>query len=164
MGRTMTEVMCPVCQHSFLAPVTRVVRGLRKTCSRSCSSKVKIRSANGLCARAKRGEFTDIYRKNISKIHAKWTDETKHPRWKGDDAGYFPVHEWITKHYGQPKECEWCGLNDPNRKYHWANISKTYKRRRDDFIRMCVPCHRRYDGAGRKAWETRKRISNSTRN
>ena len=72
-------------------------------------------------------------------------DEKLHSRWKGDDVGYFGVHDWITKHYGQPKQCEVCNINDNERKYHWANLSGEYKRDRQDFKRMCVPCHRKYD-------------------
>ena len=71
-------------------------------------------------------------------------DETKHARWKGNAVGYYGLHDWITKHYGQPKECEVCGLNDPKRKYHWANLTN-YKRDRVDWKRMCVSCHRLYD-------------------
>jgi len=77
----------------------------------------------------------------------KGADETKHWKWKGDKVGYFGVHDWITKHYGQPIGCEVCGLSDPERKYHWANLSGDYKRDRSDFKRMCVSCHRKYDYA-----------------
>ncbi len=28
---------------------------------------------------------------------------------------------------------------------HWANISHKYKRDLDDWIEMCVPCHKAYD-------------------
>jgi len=83
--------------------------------------------------------------KKLSKIQfEKFKDETKHPRWKGDGVGYYGVHDWLTKHYGQPKECEICGLNDPKRKYHWANLTN-YLRRRENWKRMCVSCHRLYD-------------------
>lgn len=74
-----------------------------------------------------------------------YKDETKHPRWKGDAVGYYGVHDWITKHYGQPKFCEKCGLDDRNRQYHWANLSGLYFRYRIDWMRMCVPCHSKYD-------------------
>jgi hypothetical protein len=29
--------------------------------------------------------------------------------------------------------------------YHWANISGTYERLREDWLRLCVPCHKKYD-------------------
>ena len=75
----------------------------------------------------------------------RFKDETKHPRWRGDSAGYFAMHDWITKHYGQPKKCEICKLNDPLRVYHWANLTGNYKRDISDWKRMCVSCHRKYD-------------------
>lgn len=75
----------------------------------------------------------------------KYKDETKHPRWKGDKVGYYGVHDWITKHYGQPKQCINCGLKDVKRVYHWANISLEYKRDIGDWRRLCVSCHRLYD-------------------
>jgi len=71
--------------------------------------------------------------------------ETKHPRWIGDNIGYYGVHDWIKKHYGTPSKCEICGLDDVNRVYHWANLSGNYLRDRNDFKRMCVSCHRKYD-------------------
>lgn len=29
--------------------------------------------------------------------------------------------------------------------YHWANIDHKYRRLLDDYISMCVSCHRQYD-------------------
>lgn len=77
-------------------------------------------------------------------------DESRHAHWKGDKVGYYGIHDWMTKHYGQPVGCEECGLNDPKRQYHWANLSGNYLRDRNDFKRMCVSCHRKYDYAMRR--------------
>ena len=77
-------------------------------------------------------------------------NETKHYKWKGDKVGYYGVHDWITKHYGQPVGCQECGLNDPKRVYHWANLSGEYKRDINDFKRMCVSCHRKFDYAKKR--------------
>jgi hypothetical protein len=77
-------------------------------------------------------------------------DETKHPRWKGENVGYDGMHDWVTKHLGQPIGCEVCGINDLERKYHWANVSGKYLRNKSDFKRMCVPCHSKYDHKMRK--------------
>jgi hypothetical protein len=89
---------------------------------------------------------TDKYKKAARAAKLKlYADETKHPRWKGDKVGYYGVHDWITKHYGQPKKCQECGLDDENRKYHWANISLNYIRDIKDWKRLCVSCHRKYD-------------------
>lgn len=141
--------VCLNCKKTFLIlPSTlRGLPGRGKYCSASCRSKVAVHRMLAV-----RGEsWRKKARETIAKLHQSIReDETKHPRWKGDRTGYFGVHDWITKHFGQPIGCEECGLNDPNRKYHWANISHTYQRSRDDFKRMCVSCHRKYDYAARR--------------
>jgi hypothetical protein len=43
--------------------------------------------------------------------------------------------------------------------YHWANISKKYKRDRVDWLRLCGSCHMRYDESGKKAWVTKRKLA-----
>ena len=69
----------------------------------------------------------------------------KNTEWKGDKAGYTALHDWVRKWKGNAKRCERCGLNDPKRMYHWANVDHSYKRILEDYISMCVSCHRKYD-------------------
>src|SRR3990167_3492401 len=57
----------------------------------------------------------------------------------------YELYKDETKHLGQPKKCEVCGLNDKKRKYHWANLTDDYLRDRSNWKRMCVSCHRLYD-------------------
>lgn len=64
--------------------------------------------------------------------------------WKGDEASYFAKHIWMRKHFGTPSFCENCKTTE-KRMYHWANISGTHKRERSDWLRLCVPCHKRND-------------------
>ncbi len=139
---------CQACGKGRYVTPSLIKKGRGKFCSMSCKGKVVVHAMLAV-----RGEsWRQKAKANISKLHqACREDETKHPRWKGDNVKYFGVHDWITKHYGQPIGCEWCGLDDPKRKYHWANISHTYRRRRDDFLRMCVSCHRKYDYAFKRA-------------
>lgn len=68
----------------------------------------------------------------------------KHPRYLGEEASYNTGHYRVSAWRGKPKYCEVCGLDDPNRRYEWANLTKNYG---DiwDYKRMCVPCHRRHD-------------------
>lgn len=66
--------------------------------------------------------------------------------WKGDKVGYFGVHNWIYRKLGQPSICSDCGTTDPNKKYEWANISGKYLRDVFDYKRLCVRCHRKFDG------------------
>ena len=81
--------------------------------------------------------------KRISKIR-----EEKHYKWKGDDVGYGSLHQWVRKHLGEPRFCEECGNRNLNhRQYHWANISRNYKRIITDWRRLCVKCHKKFDKA-----------------
>ena len=68
------------------------------------------------------------------------------PFWKGNEVGYSALHEWVIKKLGQPSKCKHCNQDDlSGREIHWANKSKEYKRDLDDWIRLCVPCHKKYD-------------------
>lgn len=65
-------------------------------------------------------------------------------KWKGEEAGYTAKHIWARNHFGRPIFCEHCKTSKRGM-YHWANISKEFKRDRDDWLRLCVPCHKRFD-------------------
>lgn len=83
---------------------------------------------------------------NISGRH--FTSENSsgeaNPKWKGDAAGYAAKHIWMRNHYGTPQECEHCGTKE-DRRYQWANVSGEYLRERTDWLRLCIPCHKKYD-------------------
>jgi hypothetical protein len=64
--------------------------------------------------------------------------------WKGGIAKYGANHNWVRKLKGKPNHCEICGTTE-KRMYHWTNIDHTYKRVSEDYISMCVPCHKQYD-------------------
>jgi hypothetical protein len=67
-----------------------------------------------------------------------------HACWKGDKIGKRPIHKWVKYWKGSPNHCEMCGRIE-KRMYHWANVDHSYKRILDDYISMCVPCHKKYD-------------------
>lgn len=69
----------------------------------------------------------------------------KHPNWKGDNAGKEAMHLWVHRHKGNPSQCSICGMVGNNYQIHWANIDHTYKRNLDDYIALCVSCHKKYD-------------------
>lgn len=77
----------------------------------------------------------------MSASHAK---DSQNWNWKGDEVGYHALHEWIRNKRGKPNYCECCKTS-VIRRYDWANISKKYKRELSDWIRLCVPCHRKFD-------------------
>lgn len=70
----------------------------------------------------------------------------KNHNWKGDRVGYWALHKWIVKERGNPETCEDCGKTGLRKnQIHWANIDHKYRRRTEDFIRLCQSCHRKYD-------------------
>lgn len=75
------------------------------------------------------------------------------PAWKENDVGYVSLHKWIRRELGNIKECVYCGNGG---RIEWASTSHKAKRDLDDYIPLCVPCHRRYDDIGNKVWVTRR--------
>ena len=70
------------------------------------------------------------------------------------------LHNFVRRHFGKPQLCELCGTTE-QRTYHWA--AKQHDRggrEREDWLRLCVPCHSKYDGrTGRTlSDETKRRI------
>lgn len=79
------------------------------------------------------------------------------PNWKGDLAGYWALHDWIEKQKGKPSCCEMCGITKA-KKFEWANKSHQYRRDTEDWFRLCVRCHHKYDDIAKKSWATKKLI------
>lgn len=73
----------------------------------------------------------------------------KSVHWKGMNAGYHQKHTWIHLNYGKASKCENCGLTKIpkgfKRYFEWANISKEYKREVEDYLQLCIKCHRAWD-------------------
>lgn len=65
-----------------------------------------------------------------------------HPRWQGEETSYKNLHLWLAKMKEKTGICSSCSQE---RYTQWANISGEYRRDPDDFIELCVPCHKRYD-------------------
>ena len=67
-------------------------------------------------------------------------------------------HNFARRHFGSPCHCEMCKTTK-KKTYHWAaKDRKRGGRNRTDWLRLCVPCHSRYDGrTGRKLSEETKR-------
>lgn len=65
--------------------------------------------------------------------------------WKGDDVGYHALHKWVVRNIEDPKVCQKCGSNG---KFNWANKTGGYKRKKEDWLRLCTVCHAQKD----KVW------------
>lgn len=68
--------------------------------------------------------------------------------WKGDNANYQALHLRVQSARGKPKHCTQCGCNDSTARYEWANLTGNYADV-NDYERMCVSCHRRFDAERR---------------
>lgn len=80
---------------------------------------------------------------------------TSHIGWKGDAVGYAGLHKWIGRKLGKPSLCEHCHTTEG--RFEWANKSQEYKRDLDDWLRLCVKCHRNYDSDSYiKSWADRR--------
>lgn len=64
--------------------------------------------------------------------------------WKGDEAKYGAIHDWVTKNLGKPSshKCFHCKKKSA---YDWANVDHKYRRFLGDFMALCRSCHRTYD-------------------
>lgn len=65
-----------------------------------------------------------------------------HLCWKGDNASYSSLHEWLVKYKPKVECCEECGKKKP---LELANISGKYTRSFNDYKWLCISCHRKKD-------------------
>lgn len=67
-----------------------------------------------------------------------------HGGWRTENIQYGTLHYRVYASRGKPSECTVCRINDPDRRYEWANLTGDYENVQD-YARMCVPCHRSFD-------------------
>jgi hypothetical protein len=77
----------------------------------------------------------------------------KNKSWKGENAGYFSIHDWIKKYFGKANKCEnrendvlnFTCSNKSNI-FQWAKKrNHRYSRLIEDYYQLCVSCHSKYD-------------------
>jgi hypothetical protein len=150
----MIDKICKHCDNYFsVYPCNKS----RKFCSYRCYWDAMVVTTEKTCANCgnqfiRRGGKLSVYCSKSCFISYRSGDN--HRWWKGDEAGYHAKHKWVQTVAGKPRFCESCGTENA-KKFEWANISGEYFRKLDDWIRLCVSCHRQYDGSAFKAWETR---------
>ena len=140
------EKTCQYCGKKFIKTpkVSKSKWERRKFCSQLCGNKGKDSS------HLEKYSFQKGVSANPdTQFKTEDTIGIKNYKWKGNNASYAAKHIWVKYHYGSPQHCDICGISE-ERMYHWANISGEYKRERSDWLRLCVPCHKRADLKRRK--------------
>lgn len=56
---------------------------------------------------------------------------------------YKLIHKYIIRTYGNAPLCIWDDSHIS--RFEWANISGVYTRELEDYLPMCVSCHRKFD-------------------
>ena len=141
IGKPRASFECKICNKVFIAPSWKI----RKYCSYKCYWIGRV--------------GTPAWNKGKKGIHLSPDTEfqkgqnigKQHRLWKGENAGYHPIHSWVKNHKGKPQICIDCGK--PAK--HWSNIDHKYHRNLDDYVERCVNCHREYDfknNLTRKVW------------
>lgn len=130
-----------ICGTSFYVKKSHAHR--RRYCNKKCGYEYRSMPT-------KRGEYV------IKNPRGKTGANTRHYLYKGEKAEYATVHQWVYRHKEDPKKCEHCGASD--KKLQWANKSHEYKRDLDDWLRLCISCHRKHDldENGNKRNDTKK--------
>jgi len=89
---------------------------------------------------------TEETRKILSLAAIGKHNEEKNPQWKGDEVSYSGLHKWVKKNKGIPIKCEFCGKEKTTPKsIQWANKSRKYLRKLEDWISLCAKCHWHFD-------------------
>lgn len=139
---TVTRIC--VCGKSFNAFASKAKFGRAKHCSRKCAG-VSRRAKRPLCKGC--GNKVKLSKNEYCswQCRAKHFRGENHYRWIKGDVNYKTLHSQIGVLHGRISKCEMCGTENA-KKYDWASKGHTYTRNIEDWVRVCVSCHRRLDG------------------
>lgn len=115
----MINKKCLVCNNIFIPSLGNLRRGGGKYCSMLCYHKQSISH--------KKGKLS--------------------PFWKGKNAGYAAIHDWIKSIYGKATKCENPNCENISIVFDWAlKKGKKYENREvENFWQLCRKCHKKYD-------------------
>ncbi len=128
--RKRTKRKCLFCKKEFEIPEAWIRKGGGKFCSKKCKNN------------SQKGKPSW----NKGKRHPQITGD-KNPNWKGDNATYESIHQWLSRWY-KKKSCEFCN-NKEN--LEWSCKNGLYLRKRKDYRVLCRKCHRGLDAKSPKS-------------
>lgn len=150
---------CLFCGKEIIKQPSRSLKdwyGRTKYCSRSCRSKYIVTTEHWL-DRQRESHLGLKQSMETRKKHSEAQKGCKGSNWRGDNIGYTGVHVWLNITFGKPDKCENKSCVYPRMGakkmlykpcwFEWALIKgKEMKRRRENFVKLCLACHRKYDG------------------
>lgn len=75
----------------------------------------------------------------------------EHHNWKGENIKYRAIHRWLVITFGKADRCENTDCPKKSSNYQYALIKgKKYERKRENYKKFCVSCHKIYDKKGNK--------------
>ena len=131
----LEEKSCSTCSSLFVSPVRGKLRNTAKFCSHDCYAQSKLGAVP--------------WNRGRRYKNPKLTGQNAH-NWSGDLVGYRGVHRWMIRTFGTPDTCEFCEKKATGIRMQWANLTSLYLRDRNDWLRLCVKCHRFYDNFRRE--------------
>lgn len=141
----MIKTNCSACGKEFMNYPSRISVTKYRFCSKECRNPFKAENLTryGKKYRYKKGHKVDpkLYKKLAILLK-----NEGHPKWKGEKVGYRGLHQWVRRNKGNPRQCSKCGRKSlNNRMIQWANFDGEYHRKLEDFIPLCVSCHKAHD-------------------
>jgi len=116
-------------------------------CECGCGTSIPLRDARGRSRRFVLGhsggpsfghEVTADTREKIRQTKL----GKRNAAWKEEGAGYSALHNWLHRNFQKTGACDLCKRE---RQTEWSNLFGQYRHVREDFLEMCISCHRRYD-------------------
>lgn len=136
---------CNICSTEFQTTLDRIKDGRGKFCSRKCyETDWNKRIPGWNKGQSATWAIGNQHRKGVPNLKPNKIYGEENHKWKGDSVGYTALHTWVARQLGKPDKCEHCG-DTSKRRYEWANKSHKYLRDTNDWVRLCLPCHKRYD-------------------
>lgn len=143
------DIKCEVCNNSRYKKPSLIKKHKHHYCSQECRVKALNtdrvpwnKGTKGVC-KPNSG--------SISKGQRLSPDTEFKPtgvKYSGTLNQYKALHHWVNSNLGNAKVCEHCKSTSKN-VYHWANKSGQYKKELNDWLRLCVRCHYKYDRGSR---------------